>query len=110
MYKCKGTLLVFRTGKFRAMGKNMSPVWINNLDVTIYQCLPQSMTITYDLCREVNLNKLRTVKYYKPELFNGMKIMHDSSFMINVFSSDGVLLLGVKSWNYVLEKLTYSVS
>lgn len=94
-----GTILVFSSGKFRAMGRHMTEQWVYDLKITIYEILMQSMTLTHDLCFPINIAILETCyrQMYEPEFFTSKLIYHSNGVTLNVFGSGMVVLLGVRS-------------
>lgn len=94
-----GTILVFPSGKFRAMGKNMTPAFImDNLPVS-GKILFQGATYSGAFNKRLNLLQLsEKIKYrtmYEPELFNSLSIyLPDGGGIINLFPSGKYVCMG----------------
>lgn len=100
-----GKLLLFPSGKCRLMGLKTPvsedmrlPLKINDLEI-------QSITVTYNLGRQINLLKVAkqlTCKrcMYEPELFPALRMKRFDPICVNVFSTGKVVILGLKSLSY----------
>lgn len=96
-----GSILVFSTGKFRAMGRCISTNWIYSLNIPIYECIFQTSTYTHDLTTPIILRNIDIPSHWKhfwePELFNCMTIYYPNGPTINLFGSGKIVFLGVRN-------------
>lgn len=62
----------------------------------------QSITVTCDLERSINLHALsqKTKCIYEPELFPALRLSQYDPLCVNIFSSGKVVILGIKSLDY----------
>lgn len=97
-----GTIMVFTSGKFRAMGRNITKEYIHSIIPVIGDIIIQSKTFVGDLGRSVNLvdmDHLPFKMYYEAELI-GYRTIYMDNFngpAINVFSTGKIIALGNKS-------------
>ena len=102
--KCDGyTIVIFKTGKCRIMGcktrllQSTLPFKINNIKI-------QSITVTKDLGKSVNLYKmaikLGSEAMYEPELFPALRLLKFNPLCVNIFSSGKIVILGIKIIDY----------
>jgi TATA-box binding protein (TBP) (component of TFIID and TFIIIB) len=100
-----GTMIVFRSGKFRLMGVKSENVDFYQLPLLPEWVTLQSATATGELGRSVNLYHLATALTYKrcrydPELFPAARLVDFNPICINIFSSGKIVMMGIKdlSW------------
>ena len=97
IYKTNGyTVLFFKGNKCRLMGSTSIP---NNIPFDIQFKSLQSMTITHDLCKSINLIDLskRTRCIYEPEIFPCLQLLDYKPLCCNVFASSKLVLTGVRN-------------
>ena len=99
MYKIKntnGTLLVFKSGKIRYMGRGIPPFGIEIVRL-------MSMTTTSSLNQKLNLyqlsRKYSSISIYEPELFPALRFINFNPRCVNVFSSGKIIMMGLKTIN-----------
>ena len=100
-------LLIFKSGKFRSMGRaqpsvvrqTLENVWINILG---YEVIPtlflQTMTAHAKLAEQINLYQLAPLiqSTYDFELFPALRITKFNPLCVNVFASGHVTIMGLK--------------
>src|SRR5277367_3608545 len=112
------TMIMFKTGKFRIMGKCLSRdiACYNASCVTrlVHDCAPlidlQTMTVVYTHAHHLNLTLLsrlvqgsehKTQCHYDAEHFLAVQIISFKPIHVNVFTSGKVIICGVKNNNSV---------
>ena len=118
--KCK--LIMFKSGKFRIMGKIHPTQKIANLELRkFYRYLPktlvnefkqvkqlfcQTVTVTFDLNRKLNLpNLVKNLNltsgfFCELEIFPALMLKLWSPVHVNIFASGKVVLTGIKPNNF----------
>jgi len=95
------TIVIFQTGRCRVMGCK-KPLDETTLPFTIKHLTIQSVTVTSDLKRVIDLYKLaaKMKSMYEPELFPALRCLDYCPLCVNVFSSGKVVILGLKNLEY----------
>ena len=99
VYKIKnsnGTLLVFKSGKIRYMGRGIPPFGIEIVRVmsmTAKSCLNQKLNL-YLVSR-----KYSSISIYEPEIFPALRFTNFNPICVNLFASGKVMMLGLKTIN-----------
>lgn len=109
----KFTLLVFKSLKFRIMGRDIREEFVRNI-LPIKTLILQTRTHIYTLGHSVNLHNFSHIPtcykvLYEPEIFNSRLLkIRGGGGAINIFASGKIVLLGnldVSEWTKHLEIL-----
>jgi len=99
------TLLIFKSGAFRIMGKNDSLdnhfdvyLLLSQISNVVPEIILQTMTASYNFKRKINLNKLADEPntHYTAEFFPAVHITKFKPVHVNVFSTGRVTVCGIK--------------
>ena len=108
-----GCMLVFPSGKFRLMGLKKPIRSYENLPLLPASMTLQSATVIGNYGECINLNILATELtsrrcIYEPELFPAARLLDFNPLCVNVFSTEKIVILGVKdleNYNELLVKV-----
>jgi len=95
------TIIIFKTRQCRIMGCKKPLTSLSNLPYNIQLERIQSVTVTYNYGRNINLRNLslmvvaRTI--FEPELFPALRLTQFNPLCVNVFASGKVVITGLKT-------------
>ena len=96
--------------KCRLMGCKRPITSLDDLPVKVLITRIQSVTVTVDLGRQINLNRLGGM--YEPEIFPAARLVQFNPLCVNVFASGKVVILGLRSLHRhekIIQRLTNQI-